>query len=482
MSATVLTRAELERLKRTASGAVEKHVDVKAKRREELKKMSEDKMKHWPNTLEANRIKKLRYVEEKAHKEEMVRQELDRQEAEHRRVLRLEAIKRANDLMYDQTDKMKYLKGAKMYADTVHTRGSQVEVKQKRKEEEKVREAEYHQIILQKVAQGEKEEKEKEARLADKIEIIKVQRRKQVEEVRAKRAAEEAEARAIGEAMKREAIVRIQDDLDEQVRKRERIADANAKTVIANERIKVIKAELAAREIEQLNAIEVEKDEIDGRKLAMKALEIHRFEKKQESRQKMIDAAVKQLAAKQNNENAIATKQAKEQRAKEDAAIADKAAKREAQRIAIDESRQNQIRNKREKLEKEWAEEDRMVAAMIEEKERSEKNEADKQYRELENIRRLKELQYNDAAKTQRNKIAERLEEVNRAKLLMDIGSQDDNKFAEVCKDQIKKYAAAGKPVYTLLKALEQTEPALIPARLDHTKRGQALLERQEGN
>lgn len=121
-----------------------------------------------------------------------------------------------------------------------------------------------------------------------------------------------------------------------------------------------------------------------------------------------------------------------------------------------------------------------MVAAMIQEKERSEKAEAEKQARELENIRRLKQLQYNDAAKTQRNKIAERLEEVNRAKLLMDIAGQDDNKFAEICKDQIKKYAADGKPVYTLLKALEQTEPVLIPARLDSSKRGAELLARQE--
>ena len=348
MSATVLTRAELQRMQRLASGKEEKHVNMKAQRRAELKAMSENKMKHWPNTLEANRIKKLRFVEEKAQKEEEARQELDRQEAEHRRVQRLEAIKRANDLMYDQTDKMKYLKGAKMYADTVHTRGSQVQYKLSVKEEEKKREAEYHQVILKKVAQGEVEEKAKEARLADKIDYIKAQRREQVEEVRAKRAAEIVEARAIGEAMKKEAAVRIQEDLDEQVRKQERIADANAKTVIANERIKQIKAELASREKEQMDAIEAEKDQIEGRKIAMKALEIRRFEKKQETRQKMIDAAVKQLAAKQDTETALANKQATEQRAKEDKAIADKAAKREAQRIAIDESRQAQIAAKRE--------------------------------------------------------------------------------------------------------------------------------------
>ena len=128
----------------------------------------------------------------------------------------------------------------------------------------------------------------------------------------------------------------------------------------------------------------------------------------------------------------------------------------------------------------EWEEEDRMVKAMIETNIKAEALEKEKRANEYENTRRLKELQYNDAAKAQRNKIAERLEEINRAKLLMDLGSQDDSKFAEICKDQIKQYAADGKPVYTILKALEQTEPVLIPARLDHTKRGAALLERDE--
>ncbi len=480
MSGTIVTRAELERLRARADETGQAQSDYKSRRRAQLKKMSDEKMKHWPNTLEANRIKKLQFVEEKARKEEEARQELDRQEAEHRRVQRLEAIKRANNLMYEQTDKMKYLKGAKMYAETLHTRKAQVELKLARKEEEKKRDAEYHQVILQKVADGEKAEKEKEQKVLAKVEVIKKQRRQQVEEVRAKRAAEAAEARAIGEAMKREAAQRIQEDLDEQVRKAERIADANAKTVLANERIKVIKAELAEREAAQMATIEEEKATIEGRKIAMKALEIRRFEKKQETRQKMIDAAVEQLKKKSNTEQAIAMKQAAEARAKEDAHIAAKEAKRERERQITDKSRQDQIKAKQDKLAREWEEEDRMVKAMIEESERADKAEREKAAREHENIRRLKELQYNEAAKVQRNKIAERLEDINRAKLLMDIGSQDDSKFAEICREQIKQYAADGKPVYTILKALEQTEPVLIPARLDHSKRGAALAEREE--
>jgi hypothetical protein len=185
MSGTIVTRAELERLRARADETGQAQSDYKSRRRAQLKKMSDEKMKHWPNTLEANRIKKLQFVEEKARKEEEARQELDRQEAEHRRVQRLEAIKRANNLMYEQTDKMKYLKGAKMYAETLHTRKAQVELKLARKEEEKKRDAEYHQVILQKVADGEKAEKEKEQKVLAKVEVIKKQRRQQVEEVRA---------------------------------------------------------------------------------------------------------------------------------------------------------------------------------------------------------------------------------------------------------------------------------------------------------
>ena len=63
-----MTRDELERLRARADETGQVRSDYKSQRRAQLKKMSDDKMKHWPNTLEANRIKKLRFVEEKARK------------------------------------------------------------------------------------------------------------------------------------------------------------------------------------------------------------------------------------------------------------------------------------------------------------------------------------------------------------------------------------------------------------------------------
>lgn len=34
------------------------------------------------------------------------------------------------------------------------------------------------------------------------------------------------------------------------------------------------------------------------------------------------------------------------------------------------------------------------------------------------------------------------------------------------------RYASEGKPVYTLMRALEATQPPLLAAKLDPTKRG----------
>lgn len=473
MSGTVLSASEFDRIRRSVGPSTIN--DSKTRKKEELKKLSSERYKHWPNTLDALREKKLNYVSQKAHEEELARQEVDRVEAEMRRKQRLALIARANDLMYDQTDKMKGLKGAKMYAEVLKTRGEQVISKQQRKEAEKEYNAQFHQNILKTVSLGEQQEKEKEARLAAKIDIIKRDRREQVLEVRARREAEEAEAHAIGVAMRVRAQEQAQEEIEEQKAKQERIAAGNIATMAANERIKVVRQELAEKEAEAAAIREGEKAEIENRKTALKALEKRRFEKKQESRQKMIDRAVILLAEKKAASNAIETKQADEIRAKENEVIAAKAAKREVERLAIKQSREEQIQAKREKLAKQWDEEDRLVVAQREKSAKEEAAEKEKHAKEHENISRLKAIQYSDAAKKQQRDVEERIIAIEEAKLLKAVGNQDDEKFANIAKSEILRFTKEGKPTYPLIRALEQTQPYLLPARLDSTKRGEGL-------
>ena len=75
--ATILSRTELERIRQeVASTDKDFHRNEK---RAALKKLSEDRVKHWPNTLEALRKKKESFLKDKEAKDEQLRQEIDLQ-------------------------------------------------------------------------------------------------------------------------------------------------------------------------------------------------------------------------------------------------------------------------------------------------------------------------------------------------------------------------------------------------------------------
>ena len=78
-------------------------------RANKLKAMSDARKSKWPNTLEATRKKKLQFLEDKAAKEEAERKVIDAEEAAIRSKARRECIERANEILYEQTDKMKML-------------------------------------------------------------------------------------------------------------------------------------------------------------------------------------------------------------------------------------------------------------------------------------------------------------------------------------------------------------------------------------
>lgn len=78
MSTTlILSNKEVERIRASILPPVEDRQAYDKKK--ELKKKSEDKLKNWPNTLEALRIKKENFLKEREEKAELERQEIDRQ-------------------------------------------------------------------------------------------------------------------------------------------------------------------------------------------------------------------------------------------------------------------------------------------------------------------------------------------------------------------------------------------------------------------
>jgi hypothetical protein len=71
----VLTKSEIERMKKSVLPPEED--SFKEEERKRRKALSEDKLKHWPNTLEALRRKKESFLKDKEDRLEAERQAVD---------------------------------------------------------------------------------------------------------------------------------------------------------------------------------------------------------------------------------------------------------------------------------------------------------------------------------------------------------------------------------------------------------------------
>lgn len=74
----VISRNEIERMRQSVLPPSET-VNVRLEKMKTLKKLSNDRVKNWPNTLEALRSKKESFIKEREQIEEAKRQEVDRE-------------------------------------------------------------------------------------------------------------------------------------------------------------------------------------------------------------------------------------------------------------------------------------------------------------------------------------------------------------------------------------------------------------------
>lgn len=382
-----------------------------------------------------------------------------------RRTQRLEAIRKANDLIYEQTDKMKMLKSQKLYADVIHHRFQQMDDHKKEGYKEFELEKGYHAKILEQVKAAEEVELEKERKRLQLNEDVRIARAEQLEEVRLIREREKQEEIEQGIRMKEQIKKRLEEDVKAHEERQEHIRIKNLENAEANRLLKIEKARLQKEEEEAERIRDAEVEVIEKRKKALKDLQLHHQEQAQRKRQSIIDAAVKALAEKSSTENALLNKQENDIKEREDNNTAAKEAKQKREWDDIVNSRTVMAirRKEADRIQKlEDAEEAKRAReaneqAIFEAKEKArlakERTLAIKsaQYAEGEERRRLKEEQ----ARIEREQ----------AKLLGSLTSDDDERFTAICKKEIENNIRQGKPVYTLLRALEYTAPELLAAK-----------------
>eukprot|EP01038_Epipyxis_sp_PR26KG_P006804 gene6804-9319_t len=458
----ILSKSELNRIKASVLPSIENHDALK--RKEHLKKLSNERLQHWPNTLEALRKKKESFLKDREDEAELKRQEADREEAELKRRLRLETISKANDLLYEQTDKMKMLRSKQLYTEVIHTRTSQTKDKEKAKEDEFLEAVKHHEEILKKVKIGEEDERRKREKIEMKINEIKIAREEQLKEVRRKKELELQHNIEVGIKMKEDAKHRYEEDIEAQELKQKKIIEKNFATLAANEELKKVRQELLQKEAEAEAQRDAEVEIIEQRKKSLKRLEKQRFDKAQVTRQKLIDAAVKQLAEATSQENQILSKQAQEIRDREDKIEQDKKDKFQkewdltvqSRTAVIETKKQQQLREDRESaiLSKKYKEENELAIEM----------DIEKQRKAREVTTKLKNSLFVESIESKKQRDLQRQIDLEEERLLTQLAT-DDKKFVEVCKEQIKQNVKQGKPIYPLLKALEFSAPQLLAAK-----------------
>ncbi|KAJ7375299.1 hypothetical protein OS493_002047 [Desmophyllum pertusum] len=146
---TVLQPEAWRRIQNSLSRYNEDQMRLQAKRqeREELHTISKDSVKHWENTIEGQRLKKLQARKLREEKEEEEKVKVDKEEAKHQAQKRKEAIERAKTLQYYQTDRVKTFHGALLLTEVLKERDAQISMKNGKLDSEKIREA--HLLRLQ---------------------------------------------------------------------------------------------------------------------------------------------------------------------------------------------------------------------------------------------------------------------------------------------------------------------------------------------
>ena len=78
---------------------------------------------------------------------------------------------------------------------------------------------------------------------------------------------------------------------------------------------------------------------------------------------------------------------------------------------------------------------------------------------------RIKQIQLEEGRQAQKKRAEDRQAEIEQDRFLASINKDNDEKFLEACKAEIERNVKLGKPVYTLLRAMEYTAPALLAAK-----------------
>ena len=347
----ILSASDLERI--SSSVAEKSPQNSVAQKRRSLKACSDERVCTWTDTLAAKRKSRLEWKDQKWKKEEEERMEVDRKEAALQENMRQAILENSRRQVFEQNDKVKWLRSHQLYIDVVEERAKQISLSRNIEKDRHQEELKWHKDTMKKVHMAElKESEEAATRKAKSIEIardLKYQRQKAKEAEERQKKEDEEE----GKYLKQIALDDLVIEQKKAIAKMEKIKRANASIVKQNQNLKRIYEENQRVEAKEAERLKKEEAELNRLALGRAQLEKRLFDERQEVRKKMIDKATADLTARSEREVEAFVLEQQKQNDATNAKIEREQKKREMLQKDIDKSRQIQIREGKQQLESE---------------------------------------------------------------------------------------------------------------------------------
>mmetsp|Transcript_34872 Transcript_34872/g.62719 ORF Transcript_34872/g.62719 Transcript_34872/m.62719 type:complete len:460 (-) Transcript_34872:166-1545(-) len=447
MSFSVITKSQLEAIKEKC---FDKPPDINLERRKELKKLSDERAQKWPNTLQAQRARKEKAKIERLEAEEAERVEIDRQEAELRAEQRRIQIERANNVIFNETDKVKAFHSKMLLSDVLRENENQIALKKqvdilKRAQEQAFVEQQRQALELAETLELQKMSETRKRALKQKDEQL-----DQLDHLRNRILAERARDREEGQNLKLKAQEEVEESKRIESATRARARKLQEDSLRANDTLKLFRQKEVEKSLEEDLAIEsyakkraelmAERERREAEKRVQKELQRRKL-------QEAIENTLVSSRVKEEERFALDVEQAERRIALEEA----ERRKRQQEVLAdIDASRRAQLKQKaedRKKMKEDDSEFSKVWKERCKALEEEEKQEQSEKFGRSKNIQ---SYQLRQAAIRARRKAEQRIADLEAAtQVQLSLKEQEEvfQQYAALCIEECRSKGRSTLPM-----------------------------------
>jgi hypothetical protein len=441
-----------------ASSAPSLAATTELNRKADLKTRSVARYTHWPNTLEAQRQKKELERRRRLEAIEEAQQAIDDRERQFHEQQRRDTIARANNLMYQENDKVKTFRSSLLVSNALYERDMQAQFGDEYRAREAHARAQHEQQIQESIAKSlarERADAEARDKLAREAAAMRVD---QLHEKHARHLNARTQEIRDGELARASAQAAVEQARAVEEARRAGLRVRAEELILANQDAQRVRAEQAKLiDIENAKVAEYAAEKERVRELRLRR-EAERRAEKQSRVNGIIERQQAHLAgvlARENerHERELAAMNYKE--AEKERVLADRRAQLQAdlhkgRTLQIVDRARSELRRKQE--DEQMGEEHRRMCAELAAQEREEER------REREAAATLKSVQMDQIHARQDGVRAARLETMRYAERQQQERDLDDQIFAEYAQHHINTFEKAGKTTMPLKLTLHKMD------------------------